>query len=169
MNPPAGAPDGGFSHPGGPLSDGGERVPRGERRDGGRFPAREVPPDPRPRLGRLGESIAALWLRATGARILARRRRTPAGEVDIVAFERRSRTLLIVEVKTRRDDRPLDLNPRQQRRLARAAEWLHARERAPCGVRIDLIDIRLPRKWWPWPRPLPRLHRIRAAWGEERR
>jgi len=110
--------------------------------------------------------LAALHLAATGATIRARRRRTPAGEVDIVAYERRSNTLLIVEVKTRRDDRPLELHARQMRRLARAAEWLHARERHPCGVRIDLIDIRLPRKWWPWPRPFPRLRRVRAAWGE---
>jgi len=126
----------------------------------------EAPRDPRPRTGKLGESIAALWLRARGASILARRRRTPVGEVDIVAFERRSRTLLIVEVKTRRDDRPLELHSRQMRRLARAAEWLHARERRPCGVRIDLIDVRLPRRWWPWPSPLPRIRRLRAAWGE---
>jgi hypothetical protein len=54
------------------------------------------------------------------------------------------------------------------RRIARAAEWLHARHRGAGGVRIDLIEIRWPRRWWPWPRPFPRIRRVRAAWGAER-
>ncbi len=106
------------------------------------------------------------YLRLTGARILARNRRTPIGEIDIVALERSTKMLLVVEVKTRSSDHPVELSSRQMQRIARAAEWLHGRSRSPGGVRIDLIEIRWPRKWWPWPRPFPKLKRIRAAWGE---
>src|SRR5690606_25123476 len=49
--------------------------------------------------GRRAESFAALWLRLKGWTILARRLRTPVGEVDLVA--RRGRTLAFVEVKAR--------------------------------------------------------------------
>ena len=43
------------------------------------------------RGGRRAEALAALWLRLKGWTILARRARTPVGEVDLVA--RRGRTL----------------------------------------------------------------------------
>jgi len=49
--------------------------------------------------GRGAETIAAMYLRMHGWRILARRARVPGGEVDIVA--RRGRTLAFVEVKAR--------------------------------------------------------------------
>ena len=50
--------------------------------------------------GRGAETLAAVWLRLHGWRILARRARVPGGEVDIVA--RRGRVLAFVEVKARR-------------------------------------------------------------------
>lgn len=53
----------------------------------------------RERKGRRAESVAALWLRLKGYRILARRVRTRAGEVDLVA--ERGRCLVFVEVKYR--------------------------------------------------------------------
>jgi putative endonuclease len=51
------------------------------------------------RGGRRAESLAAWWLRLKGWRILARRVRTPVGEIDLVA--RRGRTIAFVEVKAR--------------------------------------------------------------------
>ena len=51
------------------------------------------------RLGLSAESRAAMVLIAKGYRILARRFKTPAGEIDIVA--RRRRVLVFVEVKAR--------------------------------------------------------------------
>ena len=51
------------------------------------------------RLGLSAESRAAAYLIAKGHRIVARRWRSPVGEIDIVA--RRRNTLLFVEVKAR--------------------------------------------------------------------
>jgi putative endonuclease len=76
-------------------------------------------------LGLSAESRAAAYLVAKGYRILARRWRSPAGEIDIVA--RRGRLLVFVEVKARADlDAAAEsVQPRQQQRIAAAAEaWL---------------------------------------------
>ena len=77
------------------------------------------------RVGLSAESRAAAYLIAKGFRIVARRFRSPVGEVDIVA--RRGRLLVFVEVKARStlDDAAESLAPRQQRRIAAAASaWL---------------------------------------------
>ena len=77
------------------------------------------------RTGISAESRAAVFLIAKGFRILARRWRSPVGEIDIIA---RRRTLLIfVEVKAREnlDDAAWSVTPRQRQRIAAAAEvWL---------------------------------------------
>ncbi len=51
------------------------------------------------RRGRTAETLCVICLVMRGYRILARRLRTPVGEIDIVA--RRRGTLAIVEVKAR--------------------------------------------------------------------
>lgn len=100
------------------------------------------------RSGRRAETIAAWWLRLQGWRIMARRVRTPVGEVDLVA--RRGRTIAFVEVKARRNDESLALAIDRQRliRVARAAEALIPRfARQGETTRIDVIliaPIRLP-------------------------
>lgn len=79
------------------------------------------------RVGLSAESRAAALLVAKGFRILARRWRSPAGEIDIVA--RRKQLLIFVEVKARADfDAAAEsISPRQQQRIAAAAEaWLAA-------------------------------------------
>jgi putative endonuclease len=53
-------------------------------------------------LGDEGERLAARYLRRQGFRILARRYRTAAGEIDLVA--RDGKSIVFVEVKTRRSD-----------------------------------------------------------------
>jgi putative endonuclease len=76
-------------------------------------------------LGLSAESRAAAYLIAKGYRIVARRFRTPFGEVDIVA--RRRGVLVFVEVKARStlDAAAESLQVRQQRRIADAAAfWL---------------------------------------------
>jgi putative endonuclease len=71
------------------------------------------------------ESLAAAWLIGKGYRILARRFRSAAGEIDIVAGRRH--TIIFVEVKARAtlDDAAWSVTPRQRSRIAAAAEiWL---------------------------------------------
>jgi len=77
------------------------------------------------RRGHLAETAAAMLLRCKGYRIIARRVRTPLGEIDIIA--RRGRTTAFVEVKERpsREVALEAVSPRQARRLVGAARyWL---------------------------------------------
>jgi putative endonuclease len=79
------------------------------------------------RFGISAESRAAAFLIAKGFRILARRWRSPVGEIDIVA--RRRHLLVFVEVKERAslEAAAESVNQRQRRRIAAAAEvWLAA-------------------------------------------
>lgn len=80
------------------------------------------------RRGRVSEWLAAAVLLAKGYRILARRCRTPYGEIDLIAV--RGRRLAFVEVKRRatRLDGEAAITPRQAGRIARAAEfWVSRR------------------------------------------
>ncbi|WP_420140617.1 YraN family protein [Sphingomonas sp.] len=94
------------------------------------------------RAGRVGESAAAWWLRLKGWRILARRVRTPAGEVDLIA--RKASLVAFVEVKRRATDAELDfaIDQRRLARVAAAAEVLAPRYlEAGDDMRIDVILI----------------------------
>ena len=73
------------------------------------------------RRGRSAETLAILLLRLKGYRILARRFRSPFGEIDIVA--RRGRLLAFVEVKARssRGAALEAVTRHQQRRIERAS------------------------------------------------
>lgn len=100
------------------------------------------------REGRRGELAAELWLRAKGWSILARRRKTPLGEIDLVA--KRGRTIAFVEVKWRAKASELDfaIDEYRLRRVAAAAEAI-AHEYAQDGedLRVDVILLapgRLP-------------------------
>jgi len=90
--------------------------------------------------GRRGERIAAWWLRLKGWRILDRRVRTPAGEVDLVA--RRGALVAFVEVKTRASAADLDhaIDARRLARVAAAAELLMPRYAGPGDdIRVDVL------------------------------
>ena len=99
------------------------------------------------RRGRRGESFAALWLQVQGWRVLARRQRVAAGEVDLIV--RRGRTVAFVEVKWRgrSDERDLAIDARRLRRVARAAEALAPRfVRDGDDMRIDVLLL-APGRW----------------------
>jgi len=93
------------------------------------------------RRGRWSESLAAWYLRAKLYRILARRYRTPVGEVDLIA--RRGRTIVFVEVKRRPTEAEAieAVRPAARRRIARAAEHWVAAHPAALGFdrRFDVI------------------------------
>ena len=110
------------------------------------------------RLARLkrgwsGELLAAALLTVKGYRILARRHRSPYGEVDIIAVRRRR--LAFVEVKRRRtlDEAQAALTTTQARRIADAAEhWVAARPYyREHDMGLDAVLI-VPGHW---PRHLP--------------
>jgi putative endonuclease len=99
--------------------------------------------------GRGAETLAAMWLRLHGWRVLTRRARVPGGEVDIIA--RRGGVLAFVEVKARASEEAaaLSLDAWRLRRVVVAAERLAPRYLKPGDdLRIDAIFIvprRLPR------------------------
>jgi putative endonuclease len=77
--------------------------------------------------GRKAEELAASMLAGHGYRILSRRYRSPAGEIDLIA--EKDRHLAFVEVKARHNlsDAAWSVTPRQQRRIADAAGyWLQS-------------------------------------------
>jgi putative endonuclease len=101
------------------------------------------------RGGRRAERLAALWLQLKGWKILGRRVRIPAGEVDLIA--RRGKTVAFVEVKARAtvEEAGFSLDEWRLRRVAAAAEALaHRYARPGDDIRLDAIFIvprRLPR------------------------
>lgn len=92
------------------------------------------------RKGREGERSAALWLQVKGWRILDRRRKTPLGEIDLIA--KRGRTIAFIEVKWRATTEQLDyaIDEYRLRRVAAAVEAV-AHDYASDGedIRIDVI------------------------------
>ncbi len=102
------------------------------------------------RLGISAESRAAALLIAKGFRILARRWRSPVGEIDIVA--RRRQLLVFVEVKAREnlDDAAWSVTERQRMRIIAAAEaWLaQYPDQSIRDIRFDAMLVapgRIPR------------------------
>ena len=93
--------------------------------------------------GLSAESKASAYLIAKGYRILARRFRTPYGEIDIVA--RRRNLLTFVEVKARAslDEAAYSVTPQQQQRIVAAAQfWLMTHpEHANFEMRFDVVLI----------------------------
>jgi putative endonuclease len=100
--------------------------------------------------GLSAESRAAALLLAKGYRILARRFRTPHGEIDIVAKKRNLIAFVEVKARTSLDDAAYAVTPRQQARITDAAQaWLMAHpEHAEFDLRFDVVLIA--------PRHLPR-------------
>lgn len=100
--------------------------------------------------GAQAEHLAAWLLRLKGYRILARRWRSPAGEIDLIA--RRGRTLAFVEVKLRPDSATAHyaIRPAQQQRILRAASHFVARHAryAEDDMRVDAILV----VGWRWPK-----------------
>ena len=104
-----------------------------------------MPTDTRRTTGVKGEEEAARFLTRSGYAILDRNVRTRAGEIDLVAKE--GKTLVFVEVKTRRDliegDPPqAGVHTRKQNRLAKLAHGylkLKRIRQTPC--RFDVVAV----------------------------
>jgi len=98
--------------------------------------------------GRRAEAIAAWWLRLKLYRVLARRFRSGAGEIDLIV--RRGRTLVFVEVKQRPSEAEgiVAVKPAARKRIARAAELWIGKHPALAGLdrRFDVV-VAIPGRW----------------------
>lgn len=92
-------------------------------------------------LGAWGEDYAARYLRKQGLKILQRNLRTPVGEIDIVARDRK--TLVFVEVKTRQSQQfgtPQEaVGTHKQRQIIRTAQWYLSEH--PAGKLQPRFDV----------------------------
>jgi len=107
------------------------------------------------RHGLMAESVALWLLRLKGYHLLARRCKTPAGEIDLIM--RRGKGVVAVEVKYRQSGEPLEvIHSRQQQRIVRALEsFLSGHPRFMSYTRQYDVVVLSP---WHWPR------HIRQAW-----
>ena len=101
--------------------------------------------DPRHRLGRAGEQLAAEHLQRRGFRIVSRNHRTRFGELDVIAYD--GRVLVFAEVKTRRagSGSPWDAldaaKCRQVRKMASAWRAEPADRPRSADLRFDAIGV----------------------------
>jgi putative endonuclease len=100
------------------------------------------------RRGRLAESLALWSLRLKGYRLLARRYKSPQGEVDLIM--RKGDVTAFIEVKARESENLAleSVTERQARRISAAARFWMARDRkANLGIcRFDIVTVR-PYHW----------------------
>ncbi|QDV87972.1 YraN family protein [Stieleria sp.] len=111
--------------------------------------------DPDAPIGRQGEQVAARLLRQKGFVVVAESESDRGGEIDLIAADKKSRTVIFVEVKTLQTTRPghpadrVDEN--KQARITRAAlRFLKRRKLLGASCRFDVIAI-----WWPKGEPVP--------------
>ena len=100
------------------------------------------------RTGDQGEEIAANFLIARGFRILERNFRCKGGEVDIIVRDPSDKSLVFIEVKTRRSLTygvpQLAVTPFKQRQISKAAlTWLSKNRLHDQNARFDVIAILL--------------------------
>lgn len=104
----------------------------------------------RAQLGSLGEQLAVDHLMGQGLRILTRNWRCRYGELDVIASDATTRTVVFVEVKTRTGDGFGGLahavTEHKVRRLRRLAGlWLTGQDERWAAIRIDVIGVRIGR------------------------
>jgi len=101
-----------------------------------------------PPLGERGEAAAVRHLKRRGYRIIARNYQTGIGEIDILADDKSSGMLVIVEVKAARSENPppeVHVNHAKQRKLSQLAGRLARQRRfARRAIRFDVIGVVWP-------------------------
>ncbi len=110
--------------------------------------------DSRAEIGAFGEQLAVDYLQGQGMRVLARNWRCRYGELDVIAADDATGTVVFVEVKTRTTDQfgPVQqaVTPAKVRRIRRlAGVWLSQQGAAWAALRIDVVAIRIGRQRTP--------------------
>jgi putative endonuclease len=108
----------------------------------------------RAELGAFGEQLATDHLSGLGLRILTRNWRCRYGELDVIAVDPTTDTVVFVEVKTRTGDGfgglAQAVTAQKAHRLRRlAAIWLSTQDERWAAVRIDVIGVRIGRRRTP--------------------
>ena len=98
----------------------------------------------RQKLGQTGESLAAWYLKKSGYKILEQNYRTPLGEIDIIAKEKK--TIVFVEVKSRQSFRygnpKWAVTPQKQRKISMVAlQYLKSTRLMDARARFDVVAI----------------------------
>jgi putative endonuclease len=100
------------------------------------------------KVGKKGEQAAARLLRRKGLTVVAESESDRAGEIDLIAIDRRKKIIIFVEVKTHSTTKPghpaerVDEN--KQGRISRAAmRYLKRKKLLGTPVRFDVIAV-----WW---------------------
>jgi putative endonuclease len=102
----------------------------------------------RAEIGAMGEQLAVDHLKSLGLRVLDRNWRCRYGELDVIAVDDATRTVVFVEVKTRTSDQfggvAQAVTPAKVRRLRRLAGlWLAGQDGSWAALRIDVIGVRI--------------------------
>lgn len=104
--------------------------------------------DPNAPIGQRGEQAAARLLRRKGLIVVAHGESDRAGEIDLIAVDRRNRLLIFVEVKTFATEKPGHpaerVDEEKQRRITGAAlRFLKRKRLLGIATRFDVIAV-----WW---------------------
>lgn len=105
--------------------------------------------DPKATTGKRGEQAAARLLRQQGLVIVAENEADRGGEIDLIAIDRQSRTVVFIEVKTHSSIKPGHPAERvdklKQGRVTRAAiRYLRRKRLLGVSARFDVVAV-----WWP--------------------
>jgi putative endonuclease len=120
--------------------------------------------DPQAAVGKRGEQAAARLLRQKGLVVVAESESDRAGEIDLIAVDRKRKTIIFVEVKTHSTllpGHPAErVDEAKQGRVTRAAmRYLKRKKLLGTPCRFDVIAV-----WWPGERETPeRIEHFEAA------
>ena len=108
---------------------------------------------PRQSLGKRGEQVAERFLARRGMKMVARSYANHVGEIDLIGIDVKSdpRTVVFVEVKTRRSDArglPVEaVDDRKQRQISETAlVYLRQHDLLDCRYRFDIVGILWPQQ-----------------------
>jgi len=101
-------------------------------------------PDKRQKFGAKSESLAAWYLKKNGYKIIEQNYRTPLGEIDIIAKEKK--TIVFVEVKSRQSIRygnpKWAVTPKKQRKISMVAlQYLKSTRQMDARARFDVVAV----------------------------
>jgi putative endonuclease len=120
--------------------------------------------DPDAPLGKRGEQAAARLLRQKGLVIVGQGESDTLGEIDLIAVDRRRKTIVFVEVKTLATTKPGHpaerIDADKQNRITRAAlRYLKRKNLLGVACRFDVVAV-----WWIGNQPVPnRIEHYEAA------